>query len=175
MRVFYGIVLNDEAKNKIDSVQKELMQIAGKGKFIFKENFHITLRFMGEIDPSNVETYGRLLFDVTKDIGKFTLITDQVSSFSKGIKILPWIGLKESEELLSLHQDLQQVLKKNLSVEEEVFTPHITLGRDVELKSNLGSLQIEPFEIIVNRLALFESKNIDGKLQYLERAVVHLL
>lgn len=175
LRAFYGVVFNEETKKRIHEIQMALMKISDKGKFPPKENFHITLRFIGEIDAVKVKDYGRLLFESTKDFRKIKLLTSHVGSFSKGSTVLPWLGIRESEELVDLQKSLQDTLTKKHAFEGEAFSPHITLGRDVVLNSNLGSLKVEAFEIVVNRLALFESRTIDGKLSYIERAVVHLL
>lgn len=175
MRVFYGVVFNEEIKKKISDIQQEIMKISNSGKFVSTENFHLTLKFIGEIGTDQVKEYGNLIFEGIRDVEKFVMRTNGIGFFSRGSKQLPWIGISKENQLIDLQKRVQEALSKRMDNKVEAFTPHITLGRDVELSSQLDGIKIDDFDIVVNRIALFESKNMDGKLTYLERAVVHLL
>lgn len=175
MRVFYGVVFNEDTKKKISEIQQEIMKISNKGRFVSKENFHLTLKFIGEISTDQVKECGNLLFEGIRDVDQFIMRTNGIGFFSRGSKQLPWIGISKENQLIDLQKRVQELLSRHMDLRAEAFTPHITLGRDVELASQLEGIKIDDFDIVVNRIALFESKNVNGKLTYLERAVVHLL
>ena len=48
MRLFIAIELPASFKNEVDRIQKEVKQLSSGGRFVPKENFHITLHFIGE-------------------------------------------------------------------------------------------------------------------------------
>ncbi|MBC7959527.1 MAG: hypothetical protein H7X94_06650, partial [Vallitaleaceae bacterium] len=91
-----------------------------------------------------------------------------------GIKKIPWIGTKNSPELNELQERLQEGLLAQFNYPKETFTPHITLGRDVDLPNVLALPAMSTFDIEVKSLAFFESMNVQGNLRYIERAIVHL-
>ena len=48
MRLFIAIELPASFKNEVARIQKEVKQLSSGGRFVPKENFHITLHFIGE-------------------------------------------------------------------------------------------------------------------------------
>ncbi|MGI6438742.1 MAG: 2'-5' RNA ligase family protein [Sphaerochaetaceae bacterium] len=53
------------------------------------------------------------------------------------------------------------------------YTPHITLGRDINIDAT--SIVVQRFPIEVNRISLMESRRINGALTYSELAHVDLI
>jgi len=54
MRVFIAYFLNENLKNKIVKIQKDLENLnAIKAKFVERENLHISFTFLGEINNLN--------------------------------------------------------------------------------------------------------------------------
>lgn len=174
MRVFYGIVLDAQVKNKLYEIEQQVCKRSTKGRFVAKDNFHITLKFLGEIGLGKVEYYSRLLENSVSRRHAFTLIADHIGSFKRGNKIIPWIGLKENKDLMTMNRKIQEILFNCDGTAIEKYTPHITLGREVILTDDLNNLIINAFEIVVNKIALFESKRVDNQLVYQEKSVITL-
>ncbi|MEM4757742.1 MAG: RNA 2',3'-cyclic phosphodiesterase, partial [Nanopusillaceae archaeon] len=74
MRVFIAIDLPEEIKNKIVSYYKEIRGVYGK--FVEKENLHITLKFLGELQPNIVEKIKKELENI-----KFPKFNIEVGGF----------------------------------------------------------------------------------------------
>lgn len=174
MRAFYGIVLDKETKNKLYEIQKKVSKISNKGRFVSEENFHITLKFLGDIGSNEVDDYIDLLEAGVSGFNAFVLKAEGIGSFSKGNKLIPWVGLKSNKALIAMNKNLQDILFRNYGIRYENYTPHLTLGREVVTSEDINSLSITPFDIVVNKIALFESKNINNKLVYQEKAIITL-
>lgn len=174
MRTFYGILFKAETKDRLENIQKQLQHISKKGRFVIPNNFHMTLRFLGEIEAKSVAEYAALLDEVVMGQAAFTLYTAGIGAFNRGSKCMPWVGIEVSDTLLCLQKKLQAALNIQFGLPLEKFTPHITLARDVELHQPIDGLNIEALEIRIEKIALFESKNVNGKLVYEPRAVTLL-
>ena len=55
MRVFIAIDFEEEVKDYLDGIQNIIKENSRHGNFTQKENYHITLRFMGEVNKSDVD------------------------------------------------------------------------------------------------------------------------
>ncbi|PKM94352.1 MAG: RNA 2',3'-cyclic phosphodiesterase [Firmicutes bacterium HGW-Firmicutes-1] len=175
MRAFYGIVFDDETKNKIYGIQSEVKKYTSRGKFVPLANFHITLKFLGDIDPKEFDDYCDLLESAVGGFNAFQIVTKGIGEFTKANKAMPYIGIKESKALIAMNNNIQQMVNRSYLLRHENFTPHITLARQVETKERLSDIEITNFNIEVNKIALFESKNEKNKLVYEERAIIRLV
>ena len=109
-----------------------------------KENFHLTLKFLGEVEET-------LLPDITDELA---LIAKQFSPFSLTIrgnggfpsvqkaKVL-WIGCSVPESLHEMHRQIEEnLLQFGFEKEKREFKPHLTLGR---VKGRLSDEYVEYF------------------------------
>ncbi|WP_137695811.1 RNA 2',3'-cyclic phosphodiesterase [Ruminiclostridium herbifermentans] len=55
MRLFFAIEFNEELKDYLFSIQKQVRQYCIGGNFTSKDNFHLTLRFIGEQSQQQAE------------------------------------------------------------------------------------------------------------------------
>ena len=153
MRLFVAIKFPNEDYTR--NVQQELIDNSAKLKFT--SSFHITLKFLGEV---NREELPNIISKLNKiNFRKFRLNSDKIGTFpnKKNIKVI-WLGIEQSEDLL----ELQRKIDKSLPGESK-FHPHVTLARVSfmkDKKSLINTLnRIEntkmPFE--VNKFILYES------------------
>lgn len=96
------------------------------------ESFHLTLAFLGTIDPWQVTEAERVLTEVASPLRSIALETRRLGLFpsSKRPSVL-WVGLGgEVARLEALQAALARGLKPSISLEERrAFRPHLTLGR----------------------------------------------
>ncbi|MGB9607971.1 MAG: RNA 2',3'-cyclic phosphodiesterase, partial [bacterium] len=64
IRCFIALLLPEEIKKKAVEVQNRLRKANADVKWVEKENLHITLRFLGEIEEEKVEKVKRLMEEV---------------------------------------------------------------------------------------------------------------
>jgi 2'-5' RNA ligase len=142
------------------------------GNFTKKNNFHLTLVFIGEVDASGLLQIIEMLDQVSFEPFSFQL--DQIGKFySKGSGDIFWVGVNSVARLEQVyHRFVNELCKLQFSIEIKNYNPHITLGRKVVIKDAISmdilTKHTLKTEIIVNEITLFESKRIDNELVYQE-------
>ncbi|MDZ7834356.1 MAG: 2'-5' RNA ligase family protein [Alkalibacterium sp.] len=54
MRVFIAVEIDEEVKNELARVQKNLGMFVSRGNYTDRNNFHVTLRFIGDADEKEI-------------------------------------------------------------------------------------------------------------------------
>lgn len=153
IRCFIAVDVKDEnVLSKIIRVQQSLPN--GSLKLVERENMHFTLRFLGEIEPSLVEVIRNALKSIKFE--KFILHLKGIGAFPTFHKPrVIWIGAEEgSENLMKLYSLVNETLKGlRVRLEEEEFTPHLTIARvkypNKDLPRVLNELKDEEFGSII--------------------------
>jgi len=172
VRVFIGVRLPEGIKEQLVSVQGEVKRASLKGSFTDPDNFHLTMRFIGEVDLDQKITIETALARCTKNQVPFLVETARLGYFFKKNKWIIWMGIKENSQLRKLYDQLNaELLVHATTVADEVaFIPHLTLGRGIVLSQEWETLSEVPLpfdqKIPVTGLTLFESVRLNGKLVY---------
>lgn len=93
---------------------------------------HLTLRFLGEIDPARVAAISEALEPAVRDVSPFTLTLDGVGAFpSIDRPRVVWIGVTlGADRIRELAARVAQALGNiGFASEREEFVPHLTLLR----------------------------------------------
>lgn len=173
MRVFFAIEFNNNIKNYLESVQNDLNKYCIKGNFSRKDNLHLTLKFIGEVDSDKLNTLKEVLNNVALTNSPFTLYLDSIGKFNKGNKSIIWSGIKkEDNSLLHLYNSIEGALsKEGFKKESRNYSPHITLCREAIINKDyikeVDNLIIEKLPIEIKKISLMESTRINGKLTYI--------
>ena len=131
-----------------------------------KNNLHLTLVFLGEVEPGDVDPIIKALDNV--EYKKFDISFNMLGKFSRRDGDFVWLGMdKEKSDLARLNTLVCRELRK-LGFRQEKFTPHITLGRRVVLKEDLASIQADGISTRVERISLMLSERVDNVLTYTE-------
>ncbi len=162
MRLFYAILFDPMTKDNLYKVQDRLETTLSKGSRTRKENLHLTLCFLGEREPSLVDTLSSLLELLPTD--SFNLCFTHLGRFSKQEGDVLWAGVSHSPELHQLHHQLLTLLKnERIPVDEVGFQAHVTLYRRARC-SDL--VPIHPFTTEQCAIALMYSHQVKGVLTY---------
>jgi 2'-5' RNA ligase len=121
LRLFVGIGLPPELKLSLS-----LLATGVPGaKWVDPGNYHLTLRFIGEIDEGRAEDIDLALNQIRTPRFDLTLAT--VSHF--GLRQL-WVGVDRNDALQHLHGKIERALTRlGLPPDERRYTPHVTLAR----------------------------------------------
>lgn len=172
MRLFIAIELNDQIKSVLSSIQNDLKRYMTKGNPTSTDNFHITLRFIGEVNEEEAEKLKKVVNEAAAQTKPFTLYLSELGHFPRKNKEIIWAGVKgQMEELFKLKDKLESELEAaGFSKEERDYTPHISLVRQAVLERGYDEvkeeLTVPEDEITVESIALMESKRIDDELVY---------
>ncbi|MDZ4735597.1 MAG: RNA 2',3'-cyclic phosphodiesterase [Rhodospirillaceae bacterium] len=104
-------------------------------RWVHAENFHITLRFLGEIDGGTAEDVDTALAGIHAP--EFDIEIADVGCFANGRNVRSvWAGVKPTLALVHLHDKVESaVVRAGLDPDGKRFTPHVTLTRS---KVSLG-------------------------------------
>ncbi|QSZ26685.1 RNA 2',3'-cyclic phosphodiesterase [Aceticella autotrophica] len=173
MRTFLALKISDEAVNDIYNLQNELKKYTVKGRWIHKDNFHITIKFFGE---TNVDDISKIKQAVEKSVINFIPFMIKLSHIgcfkgNNSYRIL-WIGIEEDKNIISLHNKINEELRKaGFKRDDRKYKAHITIGRDILLTkdidniNNIFNFNTKPFAI--SNVYLMESKIENNKREYI--------
>jgi len=125
MRLFIALDLPWELKSRLALL---CGGIPG-ARWIASENFHLTLRFIGEVYPSQAEEIDHALAAIRAPA--FDLSLAGVGTFSKaGRPAALWVGADRNPTLEHLQTKIETALRRaGLEPERRRFAPHVTLAR----------------------------------------------
>jgi RNA 2',3'-cyclic 3'-phosphodiesterase len=125
LRLFVGIGFPPELKLRLSLL---CSGISG-AKWVDPGNFHLTLRFIGEIAEDRAADVDDAL--VRLRARRFALQLAGTGVFGGGDKPRSlWIGVERGPELVALRDKIEQALiRAGLPPEPRKFAPHVTLAR----------------------------------------------
>ncbi len=171
VRAFLAIDLPQELKRNLFELSKIAIPESIKIKWVAEPNFHITLKFFGNISEKILEKLFKKSQKVVENYPIFKLILTNVGFFpEKKTPRVVWIGLKtEDKTLFDLQDSLEKLFKKlKIGDSKDKFHPHITLfrvkspGNLEDFKNYLEKLSekaktLEGFTFKVEELTFFKS------------------
>ena len=146
MRLFLAIELPEKIKNSLVAVQNQLKPFF-RAKYVEKNNLHITLKFLGEVE--NVNSLNKLS---EAKFNPFRISLSRIGVFPNPnyIKVV-WVGVKDgAEEVVKLHDEIESKIPFE---KDRNFNPHITIARlksrvDDKAKKKMNSISFnEEFEV----------------------------
>lgn len=157
MRLFIAIGFN-ELKDYFIEVQELLPSDA---RLSLTKTFHLTLKFLGEVQPDKVEKIVNSLERIKFE--KFPVHLDSIGIFptENYIRVV-WIGLKPEDKIIELQKQIDESLKQ-LFKKEKYFKAHITIARvkyPEDKKSfveEIKKMNVENKKILVKNFRLVKS------------------
>ncbi len=152
IRTFVALDINEETKRKIGDYIEELKALALDVKWVKIENIHLTLKFLGNIYPSEHDKLYRALKMAVENVNEFRLILRGTGFFpDKRNPRVFWIGVEgETEVLKELVKNIEEKLfRMGFEREDRPFSPHITIGRFKSKRNaeNLGKVLADSSEM----------------------------
>ncbi|AGB41545.1 2'-5' RNA ligase [Halobacteroides halobius DSM 5150] len=169
IRCFIGIQLSEITKEKIDKVKNILRDCSLQVKWVEKYNFHITIKFLGELTKPEIEEVGQVLEKIAQNNKKpFTINIEGLGAFPNlNYPRTMWVGIeKGSQKLGQINQEIEnELISLGFKKKHHEYTPHITLGRVNPKENNLQLLSKKlkefPFKIeipeVVDKITLIKS------------------
>ena len=125
MRLFVGLDLPWPLRTRLSVLAGG---IPG-ARWIAPENYHVTLRFIGEVASHQAEEIDHALGSLRAR--GFALVLSGVGTFTRGGKeTMLWAGVERSPHLDFLQSKIETALQRaGLEPEHRRFAPHVTLAR----------------------------------------------
>ena len=171
MRLFFAVNFSDPVKQKLLDMQNTLRINSLSGKFTLYDNLHLTLHNQGEVTFERYEMRCEILSRLDGFVFPLTIMG--AGRFRRDGGDIWWAGIEENRRLSDLHLMLSsKVRAAGFPVENRRFSPHITLGREVRLRSDFDaerfSRTIDGVNTEVNKISLMKSERLSGRLTYTE-------
>lgn len=142
MRTFIAVNLEQDIRTEVERLQRDLKNMTSGFRWVKSELLHITLKFLGDIDPAAVSNISRAMDLVTHNHTSFTLSFAGMGAFPTWKKPrIVWIGMgKGASEMTALALDIDKALQEvawendkeqgqKKGGKKDIFKPHLTLGR----------------------------------------------
>jgi len=140
IRTFIGIDVGKPIRDRLVSLQETLSRAGAEVKWVERENLHVTLLFLGEVDEREVPAVCSVVGEAVAIHQPFTMTIETAGCFPnpRRPRVL-WVGVGEGAQgVCALHDGLEAPLLELgcYRREDRKYTPHVTLGR---VKSNRPS------------------------------------
>ena len=164
-RLFIGITFPDEAADALVADQAALSPHLKTGRASSRENLHLTLIFLGEVDE-DVERRVRDAVQATAAASSpLTLSLGDLGSFDHHNRLVLWRGIQSGaglDELRSLPARLvEELLDRGVGFEDRAYRPHATLVRNARLEGKEPHV-VRPVSFDVKAIRLMWSHHPEG-------------
>ena len=143
MRAFLAITLPDDVRESLASLSKRLRKSGAKASWVKPANFHLTLRFLGDVDDQSLEGLRDVLRAQYSGCGPLRMSVEGVGVFPNIRRPgVVWAGMAALEGDLPLVQRYAEDAARAIGLppEKKAFHPHVTLAR-VRDHRRLGTLR----------------------------------
>ncbi len=161
MRLFIALNLPPEER---EGIQQAIAPLRGRDfpvRWVSPDHFHLTMKFLGEVEGDRVPDLDEVLRRVGRDTSPFSLCIGGFGAFPtiRRPRVL-WVGVDPSPPLRCLKQDLEWALSElGFERETRAFHPHLTLGR---VKSSEGAGAFRGLDAMASELEYDATVAVDA-------------
>lgn len=132
IRTFIAIPLDQQLLQQIAEISRLLRQsVRGGVSWVQPGSIHLTLKFLGEIEPGKIADAKKALQTAVPQFVQFEMNAGGLGCFPNlNRPRVVWVGLQAPVELSHLQLNIENACAE-LGFERELrkFSPHLTLGR----------------------------------------------
>jgi len=129
MRIFIGIDLDSEVRARINRFIEGVQAFAPDARWMRPESLHITLKFIGEQTPEQVEAITQRLRQLESSAFEIRSAGFGFFPTAKAPRVF-WIGIQAGPELTKLAESIDMaVAELGIPREDRPYSPHLTLAR----------------------------------------------
>jgi 2'-5' RNA ligase len=141
LRSFVAIEIPLEIQKNIYKETTSLRtELDGLVRWVATENVHLTLKFLGDVSPSNVEFLIQMLRKEAENVHGFTIHLTGLGLFPslKRPRVI-YVGIHAPAGLEAIQRGIEAASRRlGYAPEERHFSPHLTLGR---VRQNLSAVE----------------------------------
>ena len=128
MRLFIAIDFPPELRGALAADTERLRRFISSGRFTPRENYHLTLVFLGETPPDRLGVVVEAMEECP--FASFPLSVGELGRFRRREGDILWRRVDGGQPLSQLQAGLCEALRqRGFSIEEREFRPHLTLAR----------------------------------------------
>lgn len=190
MRLFVGVEVDPALKAQIKTLQQMLKPSFQSGGWKTEDQFHITVKFLGEVPESKLNSVKEAMNSAVHAYSArghkpFELTIDRLDYFGLGaakqngnrpVRVL-WLGLSNThlESLNTLWQLTEDAFEaQGFQRDARPYAPHLTLAQDTAMLPAFNEAYWQDYilknlthlPIKASALSLFHSAQVNGKRTY---------
>ena len=167
-KLFTGINLDPVTRNSCVLIKRRLELSGVNARFEKADKLHITVAFLGWVDPEHVKSIDKALQEAAARVAPFSLTLDKMGAFPhERNPHIVWIGSREKHPgFEALSAELRSGYKQLGFQFPKEAIPHVTIARIKENKTHLPNIDVTPMPMKVSRITLFESLPAGGTTRY---------
>jgi 2'-5' RNA ligase len=158
-RLFAGIALDERARAACAAVSEELRKTDFAAKYEAPEKLHVTLAFLGFVEPSRYDEIVSKLASCATRSRPFSVTLDKLGAFPHERRPrVVYVGAREQGiQFRALASTVREAYADLGFDFKNDAVAHVTIARAKESKRPLPSIEFAPIPLEIGTLALFES------------------
>lgn len=133
LRAFVAIEIPPQLQDEIQKATTDLQKKLGTDviRWVALRNVHLTLKFLGDVSPANVDMIEQMLTREASQHQPFDMQVEGLGTFPnpRRPRVL-WVGLVAPPALASLQRGIETAASRlGYTAEERDFSAHLTIGR----------------------------------------------
>jgi len=131
-RTFVAVELPETVRRRAADLTSRLALGSGRVKWVEPENLHVTLKFLGDVETTDLPEICSGVRAACGGINPFEMVLGGAGAFPrKESPRIVWLGLTDgAESMKRLYSAIDAELGQlGYRGEQRQFTPHVTLGR----------------------------------------------
>jgi len=132
LRCFIAVEIAPQVRSEVERIRPALARIAPDVKLVRPDQFHLTLKFLGDVPTVDIYTIQRAVEAACAEVEPFDLFFERLGAFpDENRPHTLWVGLSEgTEEIRDLAERIEnRLLPLGFPREKRLFMPHLTIGR----------------------------------------------
>jgi 2'-5' RNA ligase len=161
---FIAVPLANDVKERLAKWQETVAPRFPFRSWVHKEDYHITLAFLGDASVEQLQSVCQAMEQITKHHSPFSLSLATIGTFGNldAPRIL-WQGVEKEEKLTALQRDVYAAcVDIGFSLDRRPFKPHITVarkwqGEDEFRLDELRKGKTSEGSFLVDRIVLYQT------------------
>jgi 2'-5' RNA ligase len=170
-RLFVALPLSEDARQALSTIVRERVPAGLPGRAVPPRNWHLTLRFLGDVDPVAADRLAAAL-DGADLGGAFSVSWGRLGAFPRPQRAtVLWIGLADgADPLAALAARVEECARDaGFPAEDRPFRAHLTLARirpDRDVRSLVEGFDPAGVTMTADHISLYRSHLGSGGARY---------
>ncbi|MFQ5964364.1 MAG: RNA 2',3'-cyclic phosphodiesterase [Candidatus Scalinduaceae bacterium] len=142
IRIFVAIEIDKEIKNRLSEFLNHLKKTAADVKWVAPENTHLTLKFIGYIDETNLPNLNKIINNAISCLSPFIMNIENVGAFPtfKKPRVIYVCARDRGNNLSKIFERLDKGFEElDIKRKPRKYVGHITIGR-IKSQKNISKL-----------------------------------
>ncbi len=169
-RLFFGLpIAQRDADRWVNRLKLEARGVMNKVRITRPGNFHITIRFLGEVEPQRVPELVAAVTPVINRFRPFDIVVDDIDHFPNPRSHMLAVNVKLDRYLEKLFTEIEAVMVQLGFPRDSRFPrPHITLARGKrDARFRMRPIVLSEPALSIHQFVLYESVVGDKGLAYI--------